>query len=83
MADLTPHAQEAVALLNERTYSAHELRLKLKVNGVKFAHTMTTLYEKGVVERPRGFKGEGLTLTERGRDLAASLAVVAVLTEAQ
>lgn len=77
---LDDHVRRTVSLLNERVHTASELRAKLKVDGMKFARVMTTLDDLGVVEQRKGLRGEGLRLTAKGHEVAASLAVLSILT---
>ena len=78
---LTPHARRAVALLNDRVSTAAELRSKLKLNGVKFKETLNLLVDKGLIQPRRGIRDEGLRLTPKGEEVAASLAILVILTD--
>lgn len=78
---LTTHGRRVVSLLNERAHTQTELRTKLRCNGTRFKETMAKLYTAGVVNPPRGLKDEALRLTPKGEEIAASLAVISILTD--
>lgn len=73
MVGLKERHERALDLIAHKTLSKNELRLAARFNPNTVNEVLETLTELGLIKPLNGERGEGIHLTEKGSEIAASI----------